>query len=92
MYVSSTKEFKILRGDRLLILGIAGVLSQNYSLTSPEKYAEQFQVPVGFKINKSDTYAFSVGLFYGKPSVKPLHKRKFKMNQDPENMKSEVFR
>lgn len=71
LYASSADEFKLLRGERKLLLKIASFLTDLY-----EKDAEMFksycEVPKRFKI-KNDVANGPVGLFYGKKRHKQMN-------------------
>lgn len=66
MYVNSAKDFKFLRGDRLLILDIADGLNRMYESKGAEGFAKYFEAPKRYKIGKNDTNDFPFGIFYGK--------------------------
>lgn len=66
IYASCPQEFKLVRGDRYLILGIADYLREIFEKNGIEEFAKFLEMPKGFKIDKCDTDKFSAGVFYGK--------------------------
>lgn len=65
LYASSATEFKLLRGERKLILKIANHLTELFE-KGREEFKKNFDVLKRFKLCKNDTVMTPVGLFYGK--------------------------
>lgn len=87
MYVDSAKDFKLLRGDRLLILDIVNSLNQFYESNGPEEFAKCFEAPKNYKISKSDTDVFPFGTFYGKKN----RQRTTTIELTPDELASQFF-
>lgn len=66
MYANCETEFKLMRGDRLLLKEIAEFLNELFTTEGTEAFARHFEVPKRYKMSKSDTEAFSFGTFYSK--------------------------
>lgn len=66
MYASSIDQFKVLRGERILILSMAQHLRELQKTLGPETFIGYFEVQRKYKMGKADTAVFSIGLFYGK--------------------------
>lgn len=64
MYVNSEKDFKLMRGDRLLLKEIAENLSNKFSSDGLEAFVQHFQAPMRYKISKVNTDTFDFGVFY----------------------------
>lgn len=86
VYAGSTAEFKILRGERKLILYIVAELNEMYDQKGPEGFKTFFEAPSKCKIGKGDTNNFSVGLFFGTTCRKTV-----KTQHDPNEMISSLF-
>lgn len=65
LYASSDNEFKLLRGERKLLLKIASHLTELHTKDSDD-FKKKFDLPKKFKIGKSEAVETPVGLFYGK--------------------------
>lgn len=90
VYTDSIQDFKILRGQRLLLLEIASNLRQMFQTKGFQAFFKQFDIPSSFKISKSDTVTFSVGLFYG-TYRKYDRKNPLRGMISPKNMVSDLF-
>lgn len=69
LYASCTNQFKLLRGDRKLLLKVAAHLTEIYDKGN-EEFKKCFDVPKKYRIGKNDTIILSCGLFYGQKSRK----------------------
>lgn len=65
IYAGSIKDFKFLRGERIQILGLGESLRTMLTEKGKEEFVKHFEVPDNFIIEKSGTYNFSFGWFYG---------------------------
>lgn len=86
MYADSTDEFKLQRGDLLLIFDIVNGLNEIYASKGPEEFAKYFTAPKKYKISKVDTNVFTFGTFFGQ---KDLHFSK--MHLSTEDLATQFF-
>lgn len=73
MYASSIGEFKFLQGESYQILSIVEALQMMYAEKGMDKFAEHFEPPIDFKMDKHETNVFSFGWFYGSKPRKRVH-------------------
>lgn len=74
IFVHSENQFKLMRGDQLLLPEIADYLNIIFISNGKDALVDLFNAPKRFKIGKSDTDNFSSGLFYGKRRRQRLNK------------------
>lgn len=89
MYVNSVEEFKLMRGDRHLLMEIAAHLNRLYDEKGQKSFAEHFELPPNYKIGKNDTDRFPCGIFYGKKQRSIT--RKIQHTKDNEQLIDELF-
>lgn len=90
MYAGSIKEFKLLRGERIQILGLAENLRTMFTEKGKEEFVKHFDVPDNFIIDKSGTYHFSFGWFYGQKPRKRVNKL-VTLVESPQQLKDKLF-
>lgn len=79
MFVDAEEKFKLMRGDKLLLLEIADYLTQKCNKDGMESFLRHFELPRRYKISKTDTATFDFGFFYSK---KRKQRAKTIINQD----------
>lgn len=66
MYANSENEFKLMRGDRLLLQEIAKHLDRKFSTEGMDVFVKHFEAPKKYKVSRTDTDVFDFGVFYSK--------------------------
>lgn len=86
MYTNNEEEFKLMRGDHILLKEIASNLNDKFTKEGPDAFSKQYEPPKRYKINKINTDIFSFGTFYGKKS-----RQRLKITLSKDEMVTQLF-
>lgn len=86
MYQDAIEEFEIVLGDRETVDTVVQYMNTLFQDHSLEDFSSLFAIPTAYKMSKSNTSKFPVGLFFGK-----MERRRSDMTFDADSMKANLF-
>lgn len=86
MYQDAVEDFEIVMGDRETVNVVVAHIKEFYEKHSFEEFSNHFAAPKGYRMTKSNSSKFPVGLFFGK-----MEKSRSNVTFDEDSMKAHLF-